>query len=80
MSADGEIEKCETKSQAEKRHSEWCKKCSSEQYHSEEELDNLPCRHCKIIHLVRNMFEKIEGHLCRSCTRKYERGLMRKIA
>jgi hypothetical protein len=76
-----ELTQCESPSQAKKRYDDHCKFCELEVRHSDEELEftEMPCVECGIIHLEKNMFDKIKGHLCRSCCVKYERELMKTI-
>jgi hypothetical protein len=77
--------KCDTPSQAKMQwddngENKWCRRCWNAFNASEGEAANDPCHQCSTVHLREFMFDKIPGRFCRSCTRQYERGLMRKIA
>ena len=72
--------KCDTQKQATKIDGElWCHRCCRDCFHSEEELPNVMCRECMVIHLKERCFEKISGWLCRSCAKKYDEQLLKEM-
>jgi len=60
-----------------KDHGDHCNRCRNEWIEADDDLPQRRCK-CGILHLERNLIEKIDGLFCEDCAAKIEQELLAK--
>lgn len=58
----------------------WCAKCWLDYNRADGAIEVRRCVECSMVHLLKLMAEKLEGHYCESCAKEYEEKLLAKMS